>query len=117
MAFCFTRICREGPTHPGRMLMAHGLDYMVQISLANLYKSIMESIAFEYLSYSKIFSSQGIDIKSLTIIGGGSKSDMWNQMKADVLNTDCKTLKRSDGAALANAALAAYGAGDISDLD
>jgi xylulokinase len=85
-------------------------------SLANLYKSIMESIAFEYLSYSKIFSSHGIDIKSLTIIGGGSKSDMWNQMKADVLNTECRILKRSDGAALANAALAAYGVGDISDL-
>ena len=85
-------------------------------NLANLYKSIMESIAFEYLSWSNIFSSQGIDIKSTTIIGGGSKSDMWNQMKADVLNTTCKTLKRSDGAALGNAALAAYGTGEIKDL-
>lgn len=84
--------------------------------LANLYKSIMESIAFEYLSWLKIFSSQGIDIKSTTIIGGGSKSDMWNQIKADVLNIKCKTLKRSDGGALGNAALAAYGTGEISDL-
>ena len=41
---------------------------------------------------------------------------MWNQIKADILNTQCKTLKRSDGGALGNAALAAYGTGEISDL-
>jgi xylulokinase len=41
---------------------------------------------------------------------------MWNQIKADILNTTCKTLKRSDGGALGNAALAAYGVGDINDL-
>ena len=52
----------------------------------------------------------------MTVIGGGSKSDMWNQIKADTLNTSCKTLKRSDGAALGNAALAAYGTGDVKDL-
>lgn len=84
--------------------------------LEHLYKSMMESIAFEYLSWSNIFSNQGIDIKSTTIIGGGSNSGMWNQMKADILNIQCKTLKRSDGGALGNAALAAYGAGEISDL-
>jgi len=84
--------------------------------LENLYKSIMESVAYEYMSWTNVFRSQGIDVNSVTIIGGGSKSDMWNQMKADVLNTTCKTLKRSDGAALGNAALAAYGAGEIKDL-
>ncbi len=84
--------------------------------LENLYKSIMESIAFEYLAWLKLFSSQGIEIKSTTVIGGGSKSDMWNQIKADVMNMEIKTVKRSDGAALANAALAAYGVGDVKDL-
>lgn len=84
--------------------------------IANLYKSMMESIAFEYLFWTGLFRSQGIDIKSTTIIGGGAKSDMWNQIKADILNTPCKTLKRTDSGALGNALLAAYGAGDVSDL-
>lgn len=84
--------------------------------IANLYKSIMESIAFEYLSWANIFKTMDIDITSMTVIGGGSKSDMWSQIKADILDTSCKTLKRSDGAALGNAALAAYGAGDVKDL-
>lgn len=84
--------------------------------IANFYKSIMESIAFEYLSWINIFRSMGVEIQTTTIIGGGSKSDMWSQLKADILNTTCKTLKRSDGGALGNAALAAYGVGDIKDL-
>lgn len=84
--------------------------------LENMYKSIMESIAFEYLSWSNIFRDSGIDVKSTTIIGGGANSDMWNQMKADILNTECKILKRSDAGALGNAALAAYGAGEVNDL-
>ncbi len=84
--------------------------------IANLYKSIMESVVFEYLSWVNIFRSMGIEIQTTTIIGGGSKSDMWSQIKADILNTTCKTLKRSDGGALGNAALAAYGVGDIKDL-
>ena len=41
---------------------------------------------------------------------------MSHLVKADILNTQCKTLKRSDGGVLGNAALAAYGAGDINDL-
>jgi len=84
--------------------------------LENLYKSMMESIAFEYLSWANIFSKQGIEVKSTTIIGGGSNSEMWNQMKADILNTQCRTLKRFDGGVLGNAALAAYGVGEVKDL-
>jgi xylulokinase len=85
-------------------------------TIGNLYRSIMESIAFEYLSWIIICRNIGIDIKSTTVIGGGSKSDLWNQIKADILNTNYITLNRSEGAVLANAVLAAYGVGDIKDL-
>ena len=116
MGYCSILFSREelNPTWPnanGTWLGLYGSN-----KLENLYKSIMESISYEYLSWSNIFRSQGIDIKSTTIIGGGAKSDMWNQMKADILNTECKILKRSDAGALGNAALAAYGTGDIKDL-
>ena len=39
-----------------------------------------------------------------------------DQIKADVLNVSYLTLKRSEGAVLGNALLAAYGVGDIKDL-
>jgi xylulokinase len=84
--------------------------------LGNLYRSIMESIAFEYLSWVNVCREIGIDIKDTTVIGGGSKSDLWNQMKADILNSNYITLQRSEGAGIGNVVLAAFGAGDIPDI-
>ncbi|MHB8277996.1 MAG: xylulokinase [Candidatus Humimicrobiaceae bacterium] len=85
-------------------------------NIGNLYRSILESIAFEYLSWVNVCRSIGVEIKDTTVVGGGSKSDLWNQLKADVLNSNYVTLQRSEGAGIGNVILAAYGVGDIPDI-
>ena len=85
-------------------------------SIGNLYRSIMESIAFEYLSWANTCRGIGIEIKDTTVIGGGSKSDLWNQLKSDILGSNYVTLQRSEGAGIGNVVLAAYGVGDIKDI-
>ena len=84
--------------------------------IGNLYRSILESIAFEYLSWVNVCRSIGVEIKDTTVVGGGSKSGLWNQLKADVLNSNYVTLQRSEGAGIGNVILAAYGVGDITDI-
>jgi xylulokinase len=81
-----------------------------------LWRSMLESIAFEYLSYTEILRSVDINLKRIVGTGGGSKGQFWNQMKADILNAPYVTLERTEGAVLGNALLAAYGVGDITDL-
>ena len=81
-----------------------------------LWRSMLESIAFEYLSYSEILRSVGVVLKSVVGTGGGSKGRFWNQIKADILNAPYTTLQRTEGAVLGNALLAAYGVGDVKDL-
>lgn len=83
---------------------------------ATLWRSMLEAIAFEYLSHALTFRHQGINITEVIGTGGGSKSRLWNQIKADMLGATYVTLKRSEGAVLGNALLAAYGVGDIPDL-
>jgi xylulokinase len=85
-------------------------------NIGNLYRSIMESIAFEYLSWVNVCRGIGVEIKDTTVVGGGSKSDLWNQMKADILDCNYVTLQRSEGAGIGNVVLAAHGVGDIPDL-
>ncbi len=58
----------------------------------------------------------GNDITRLTVTEGGSKSRLWNQIKADCLDTPVITLKQTAGAVISNAALAAYGVGDVADV-
>ena len=81
-----------------------------------LWRSMLESIAFEYRYYTEILRSVDINLKRIIGTGGGSKGKFWNQIKADVLNAPYVTLERTEGAVLANALLAAYGVGDVKDL-
>lgn len=83
---------------------------------ATLWRTLLESIAFEYLSYVEILRSVGIELKKVIGTGGGSKGRFWNQIKADILNAPYGTLQRTEGAVLGDALLAAYGVGDIKDL-
>jgi xylulokinase len=83
---------------------------------ASLWRTILEAIAFEYLSYVEILRSVRIELKKVIGTGGGSKGKFWNQIKADILNAPYVTLERTEGAVLGNALLGAYGIGDIKDL-
>mgnify|MGYP002242029077 CR=1 FL=1 len=58
----------------------------------------------------------GIGLKHLTITEGGSRDELWNQIKADMLDTTVVTLKVAGGAVPTNCIVAAYAAGDIKDL-
>lgn len=83
---------------------------------ATLWRTLLESIAFEYLSFAEILRSVGVVLKRVVGTGGGSKGRFWNQIKADILNAPYVTLERTEGAVLGNALLAAYGVGDVKDL-
>ena len=83
---------------------------------ATMWRSMLEAIAFEYLSWINEFNKAGISINQIIGTGGGSRSPVWNQIKADVLNKTYATLQRSEGAVLGNALLAAYGTENISNI-
>ncbi|MGE4276687.1 MAG: FGGY-family carbohydrate kinase, partial [Lawsonibacter sp.] len=81
-----------------------------------LWRAVLESIAYEYLSLTNSLRDNGIHVDKIIITEGGSKSHLWNQIKSDVLNAQVLTLNRKEGAVMSNIALAAYAVGDIQDL-
>lgn len=81
-----------------------------------LWRAILESIAYEYLSLTNSLRGNGIQLDRIIITEGGSKSHLWNQIKSDVLDAEVLTLKRKEGAVMSNVAIAAYAVGDIPDL-
>jgi len=83
----------------------------------SMWRSMLEGICFEYLGWVQMFRAQGIEIKRVVGTGGGAKSGLWNQIKADMLETDYVTLQRAEGAVLGDALLAAHGVGDMPDLE
>jgi xylulokinase len=78
----------------------------------HFYRAILEGIAYELrLHFEGVETALGDAIERLVVMGGGSNSELWCQIIADVSG---KTLHRSDvvdGCALGAGMIAAYGAG------
>jgi xylulokinase len=79
-------------------------------TLGTLWRSMLEAIAFEYADFLDVFSANGIPVTEVRAVGGGARSALWNQIKADVVGTPWCVPPRQDGATLADAAVAAVAA-------
>jgi xylulokinase len=99
------------PTASGTWLGLHGSS-----QAGHMWRSMMESIAFEYLFWANVLRSKNVPVAKMIGTGGGSKSPLWNQIKSDVMNVDYMIPSHSEGAVMGNALLAAYGVGDIKDM-
>ncbi|MGM0366887.1 MAG: xylulokinase [Actinomycetota bacterium] len=78
-------------------------------------RSILESNAYMLRLYLDLFKKMGIGIKEMRVLGGGAKSELWSQIKADITGTEVKTLKNPDSSLLGAAMIAAVGSGFYKD--
>jgi xylulokinase len=78
-----------------------------------LYRVVLESVALEYCIYRDALLSVNpeLSIREVRITGGGEKSDLWNQIKADALGIPIVQINRHEGAPMGVAILAGYGVG------
>jgi xylulokinase len=69
-------------------------------------RALLEGVAFEMRLNLGILESAGCHLEELRAIGGGSRSPMWNQLKADVLGMPLTRLEISEAGCLGAAILA-----------
>ncbi len=82
----------------------------------DLYRAVLEGVAYEIRKNIEVFKELGIEPKELMLTGGGSRSDFWNQIYADVLGITCVRNVIEESTSLGAAILAASGAGIFSDI-
>jgi xylulokinase len=75
-------------------------------------------VAFEYAYYLKVLVDQvpRIQLLETRVIGGGARSRVWNQIKADVLGVPYQRLSRSEFGAWGSALVAGKAVGLFNDL-
>jgi xylulokinase len=78
-----------------------------------LYLAIMEGTAFETLINIENMEKCGIELREFRCIGGGSNSDIWMQIKADVTGKSMTSMEVSEAGCLGAAALAGTGIGEF----
>ncbi|MCI8485047.1 MAG: FGGY-family carbohydrate kinase [Lachnospiraceae bacterium] len=81
-----------------------------------LWRAVLEAIGYDYIGVTDVYRGAGVNLDKITITEGGSRSDLWNQIKSDMLNSKVTTLKKAGGAVMTNVAVAAYAVGDIDNL-
>ncbi len=59
---------------------------------ADLYKALMEGVTYEIMTNIEHLETFGITPKKLYATGGGASSDVWLQIKADILNRSITSL-------------------------
>jgi len=93
------------------------LGLSVGTTLPEIYRACMEGVAYEMrLNYDALADS-GIRFTRLHATGGGAKSKVWMQMKADILNLPIISLKTSDAGTVGSAMLTGVAVGVFRDLE
>lgn len=84
----------------------------------HFYRALLESFTYEYACVLEVMKKNypGLAFDEIRMIGGGSKSELWNQMKADVLGIPFARLKRDDCTLLGDVLLAGNAIGAFPDL-
>ncbi len=83
---------------------------------AHLIRSIMEGVTFDLRQSLDIMRELGIQIHEIRVIGGGARSALWRQIKADIYQAATLRLADFEGGVLGAGILAATGAGIYGDL-
>ena len=78
---------------------------------AHFIRALMESIGFIVLRNIEAIESLGIPVKEIRVLGGGSRSDVWNQIKADITGRTVWTTTNSEAASLGAAVVAGVASG------
>lgn len=97
---------------------AKGVFYGINIShkKAHFARSIMEGIAYLIRKNLDYLKKVNINTNKLISLGGGSKSNAWNQIKADVIGKDIIVTGEDEPTSLGAAILAAVKLGLYKDL-
>lgn len=84
---------------------------------AEMTRAVMEGVVLEIRDMFEQWTRAGLDVRSLRIGGGATRSALWNQIQADVYGRPVETLRVSESTGLGAALLGGLGAGLFSSLE
>ena len=105
--------CMQGAMAPEWNGAARGVFYGLTLAhtRAHLTRALLEGSAFALRDILEAMREAGLDVRRLTIVGGGAKGPLWRQIKADVTGLPVRVPVSVETTATGAAVLAAVGTG------
>lgn len=110
----------QGSMAPDVNLNAKGVFYgaTLKTTKGHFIRSVMESLGYLICRNLEAISAMGLEVQQIRTMGGGSKSEIWNQIKADITGKTLNvTYSSQDTACLGAAILAGTAAGVFESID
>jgi xylulokinase len=80
-------------------------------------KALLEGLTFELRINLDLLRDAGVEINELHAVGGGARSSLWLQLKADICQVPLRVPRVTEAACLGAALLAGVAAGGYPDLE
>ncbi|WNR45240.1 FGGY-family carbohydrate kinase [Paenibacillus roseipurpureus] len=95
--------------------LIYGLTF--QTTAADVYRACMEGVTYEMRYNLECLKEAGIAVDSLRAVGGGAKSDLWLQLKADIMNRTIERLNISEAGTIGTVILAGRAVGAFATFE
>ncbi len=107
----------ERTPHPDPMARGAFIGLTLRHSRAHMTRAVIEGVSFGLKDSFALIQNAGLGaITQVRASGGGTKSALWRQILASVLEAELATINTTEGAAYGAALLAGVGAGTWSDV-
>ena len=108
----------ERTPHPDPLARGAFIGLTVRHRRAHMTRAVLEGVAFGLKDSFKLIEKQGTgEVDQVRASGGGTKSALWRQILASVLEVELVTVNTTEGAAYGAALLAGVGAGNWLGVD
>jgi len=110
--------CMQGAMAPEWNGAARGVFSGLSLAhtRAHMTRALLEGSAFALRDILEAMRNAGLDVRRLTIVGGGAKGALWRQIKSDVTGLPVRVPENVETTATGAAILAAVGAGVFPDI-
>ncbi len=88
-----------------------------QHTRAHVIRAILEGVAFSLRDSLTLFQEIGVPIESIRLGGGGARSQLWQQIQADVYGMPVELIEADEGAAYGAGLLAGVGIGNWTSVE
>ena len=93
------------------------LGLSVENTQQDIYQGCMEGVVYEMRLNMDALKEAGVVVKALRATGGGARSKVWLQMKADILNIPVTALRSEEAGAAGSAMLVGVAVGVFANLE
>ena len=114
--FTIPYFCGSGTPYMDPLAKGAVLGLTLSCNEKTFVKGLLEGTCYELSMNMNYLGKAGVGIDRLRVTGGGSRSPLWLQLKADITGKQIVTLNVSEGGCLAGAMLGGVAAGEYKSL-